>query len=236
MDQLKILLQADTSTNKPKNIKNKKGKFTGSFLKWNKKQIKEGKTSFYADTEYLYGLKINKVIKKTTMTTAFKNKINIFQSTFVPKDKNALNFTYTYKKTTFIGDQGYSYIDNDLKNNLLLRSLIQDNGIIGNYRLILKIGEEQIIDLYDNLNVPWFDKNIDTFRSGSAYMVWNDPEIIVEGERVTFIFTKETLLPFKFYSQKFLDGANHCVFYPINEYMRTQLEEAKSKSLPAVYV
>ena len=235
MDQLKILLQADTSTNKPKKIKNNQGKFTGSFLKWNKKQIKEGKTSFYADTDYLYGLKTNKIKKKTSMTTAFKNKINIFQSTFAPKDTNALNFTYTYKTTTFIGDQGYSYIDNDLKNNFLLRNLIQDNGIIGNYRLILKIGEEQIIDLNDTLNVPWFDKNIDTFRSGSAYMVWNDPEEIGEGEKVTFIFTKETLLPFKFYSQKFLDGANHCVFYPINEYMTTQLEESKSKSTKSNY-
>ena len=46
MDQLKVLLQEDTNANKPKIIKNNKGKFTGSFLKWNKKQIKEGKRLF----------------------------------------------------------------------------------------------------------------------------------------------------------------------------------------------
>ena len=65
--------------------------------------------------------------------------------------------------------------------------------------------------------------------------MWNDPNQIQDGEKITFIFTKETLLPFKFYSQQFLEGANHCVFYPINEYMTTQLLDAKSKSTKSNY-
>ena len=235
MDQLKVLLQEDTNANKPKNIKNNKGKFTGSFLKWNKKQIKEGKTSFYADTNYLYNLKLNEIKKKSNMSPAFKSKINIYQSTFAPKDDNALNFTYTYKTLNFIGSQGYTETSNELKNNLLLGDLIRDNGIIGNYRLIIKVGEDKIMDLNDNLSLSWFHKNMNSFRSGSIYMMWNDPNQIQDGEKITFIFTKETLLPFKFYSQQFLEGANHCVFYPINEYMTTQLLDAKSKSTKSNY-
>ena len=226
MDNLKTLLNQDLSKNKPKRIG-----LTDKFLKWNRAQIKLGKTNYYYDKTKVYNLDTNRVNniskfidkRNNKLKKSFLNNYNQYQSTISKKDKNILKFRYE--------------IPNDnINNSSLLHDLITDNNIQGKYRLIIKINDNKLIDTDVNINTNnWFWKNRDRFLSQSPYMKWNDPNNIMDGDIVYFIFTKEKKLPFKYYAQKFLDGANHCFFYPIKQYLTERCSQVKSKISKANY-
>ena len=70
MESLKLLLSKDTSTTKPKLIK-KSGLFTKKFLSWNLQQLKQGKTTLYADSSKYYD-PIKKNVKKIPIDKRYK--------------------------------------------------------------------------------------------------------------------------------------------------------------------
>ena len=137
MDSLKTLLNQDLSKNKPKRIG-----LTDKFLKWNRAQIKLGKTNYYYDKTKVYNLDTNRVNniskfidkRNNKLKKSFLNNYNQYQSTISKKDKNILKFRYE--------------IPNDnINNSSLLHDLITDNNIQGKYRLIIKINDNKLIDL-----------------------------------------------------------------------------------------
>lgn len=86
-EQLKELLARDTNPRKPKKIKGFDGKFTKTFLKWNREVINKGLISFYADEDYFYNMETGRPIKKR-YDTRFKtpkliNKFNNIQNNII---------------------------------------------------------------------------------------------------------------------------------------------------------
>ena len=221
LNRLKNLLNEDLSHNKPKRIG-----LTKKFLKWNREQIKKGKTNYYYDLTKRYNLSTNRIVnfnnfidkRNNKLKKSFTENYNQYISVITKKDKNLLSFRYEYPS-------------DELKNDLLM-NLINDNGIEGRYRLIIKLNNLELIDNNVNINSPnWFWRNRDKFLSKSPYMKWNDPDILFYGDVVHFIFTKEKRLPFKYYSQKFLDGVGHCFFSPITQYFIDHNNRTKSKKV-----
>ena len=68
----RLLKLYNQSIKKPKKIFNKKGDYTATFLKWNLQQIKEGRTTIYADNNYLINTTGRRIKKK--FDTRFKTK------------------------------------------------------------------------------------------------------------------------------------------------------------------
>ena len=64
-------------------------------------------------------------------------------------------------------------------------------------------------------------------------MIWNNN--ISDGDIIYFIFTKEKILSFNYYQQKFLKGLNHCFFQPINDYFKEMVLNSKSKATQEKY-
>jgi hypothetical protein len=86
-EQLKELLARDTNPRKPKKIKGYDGKFTKTFLKWNREVINKGLISFYADEDYFYNMETGRPIKKR-YDTRFKtpkliNKFSNIQNNII---------------------------------------------------------------------------------------------------------------------------------------------------------
>ena len=230
MDNLKNILKADTSGNKPKRIQNKDKSFTKKFLKWNKQQLEKGTTSFYAEPSKVYNIKSKILLDKKNLPKNFKNKFDTYQSTITPKDISRKTFRFVYDPND---SSTWNYSDNSLTNNLLLPNLIRKNNITGDYRLIIKNGQNSLIDNNYFIGDTFWRDNSKDFWIDSENMIWN--ENLTQGDVIHFIFTKEKELPFNYYSQKFLLGVNHCFFHPINEYMTNQLYDAMSTSTKKKY-
>ena len=243
MESLKLLLQKDKSITKPKLIK-KSGQFTKKFLSWNLQQLKSGKTTIYAD-KFKYYDPVKKNIKKIPLDKRYKTlKIkpsflskNIkVGSSYAPqsffnnlKDQSQ-EFSYELNK-----DKGINqYLDTDeINNNLLLKVLIEDNNISGNYRIIIKGSVEGV--LIDNnyfIDKDFWKDNATDFQLDSEYMIWNAE---YEPQTITFIFSKETKLNYKFFNQAFLDGVSNCFFTPILEHFTDTIADSKSKTTKKKY-
>ena len=247
MESLKLLLQKDTTINKPKII-TINGVLTKKFKKWNKKMLLENKTLFYSDPLYYFNQstkRINKipVDKRFTNITPKKSfllKNDKFKGGYIPKlltNKPTYNFKFTLDSDNSEGGTEWTE-DKNLFNNNLLRLLINDNNISGNWRLIIKnnSNKEPIIDGNFLIDGNFWRTFKERFRDNSEYMIWNSPEINDDGDEIIFIFTKETKLSFLYYNQKFLDGDTHCLFTPILEYMELKVKESKTKTTKVKYM
>ena len=222
--QLLNLWKNDTSTNKPKLIK-RGGKFTKTFLKWNKKELKAGRTIHYAEPGKVYSTKTGRV---RNLTTKLKKEFNVTQGVASLKSNT--------KYFSFIKDSGTNNIagteyttDLNLNNNLLLKYLIDDNNISGSYRLIIKNGNQMIIDTEALIDSSYVADNSFLFQVSSTFMIWNNPDTILPNDKVEFIFSKEFILPYNYFEQRFLDGLNHCFFHPITQHFQNVYDNSKSK-------
>ena len=239
MDSLKSLLSNDKSNTKPKVIK-RAGVFTKKFLSWNKKQLKEGRTTYYADqTKYYDPIKQNiKKIPKDKRFKTFKAKDSFLaknvkvDSSYAPKSffnniKNqSQEFSFNINKDS--QNNGYSK-GQEIRNNLLLKTLIDNNKISGNYRIIIKGSIDGVLIDNNYLIDKDFWKNFKLqFRVDSETMIWNADNLA--SQNITFIFTKETKLNYKFFNQAFLNGVSHCFFTPIISHFTKMKNESKSKT------
>jgi hypothetical protein len=236
----------DTNPNKPKILK-RGGVATKKAIAYNKKLINEGKTNFFIKPNTLYNpitkrettshidkrsgtktkksfLKNNVAFQGITMTKKqFLNKSTGIQKTFRMPELN------TISPTTFSNEQS-------LNNNLLLEQLTKN--LKGNYRIIIKRGNQSLIDKSYKLDDRWFTNNETEFiLSGSpVFMVWNgqindvgDVVSITAGTEITFIITKENKLPFAFYAQTYKHGITNCLLTPIKDYFITMMKNSKTK-------
>ena len=260
MDSLKNILQLQKYENIPNlpKIILKGGKPTKKFLNWNLKQLREKRTTYYADSSKYYD-PIKKNIKKIprdkrfinfTPKTSFIKKNKKLDSVYAPS--NYFDNNYNKKEFSYILDphvynvedaEGFmtkkkTYNEDDnLNNNLLINDIIKKNNISGEHRIII-IGNRAGLIFDNNYNIAnnfWKEHQID-FQVSSENMKWNDRDIVTIGEKVTFIFTKEKHLNYKFYDQAFLDGSvSHCFFNPIKNYFNNIVETTKSKSTEQKY-
>lgn len=245
MENLKALLQSDTTTTKPKQIYSG-GVLTKKFLTWNKQMIKQGKTYFYADplsyynfnTDRINKIPIDKRYKDFTPKKSFLQENSKFKGGYIPKKlSNKPTLDFKYKLDTDNKSSDWSK-DNDVWNNNLMNVLINEYNISGNWRLIIKNNSNvnALIDQRFSIDTNFWKESKDLFRDGSEFMIWNSPNLNGEGDEIIFIFTKETKLNFSYYNQIFLDGPTNCLFTPMLEYFTKMVMEAKSKSTKMNYI
>lgn len=250
MNNLKVLLQNDNTLNKPKRIK-WGGRLTKKFLAWNRKQIRAGRTNYYADERFLYNAQTKRFVKgqfdnryKTrTLKKSFRKRFSVQGSVLM----NRGDKVFKYQKQ---GDWG------ELMKNWLLREIIKNNNISGNYRIIIKETNASELFIHDQTyEIPssnvgkWYDSVYNEFRASSDKMKWNlyqgdgglqemlDMElgnVTIEGD-ITFIFSKLTTITQQYFQQSFLDGVSHCFFTPLISWANDCLENSKSKGAKARY-
>ena len=209
--------------NKPKTII-RAGKFSKAFLKWNRKQIAEGKTTHYAKPNVAIRIGKDGRTYENKITNKLKKKNTITNSVLSLKS-NTLHFSYVYLESK------NEYTDTlTLSNNMLLRELINRNNIKGSYRLIIKTGKTIIIDTEAMIDSDYWKNNYLVFQKDSDSMIWNSSPVM-KGDKVDFIFTKEFILSHKYFEQRFLDGVNHCFFHPITQHFQKVHDDSKSKSV-----
>ena len=239
ISEIKNLLNNYVGFDKPKKIKIG-GEYTKKFLKWNRKMIKQGKTEIYLDPNKFYdkttkGYKNVKKIydmryKKKVIKQKYRNEYIYFDGV-LRKKKETLDFRYVFNND----NTGWNE-ENQLWNNNLLRLIIRNNNINGDYRLIIKSNEKgKLIDRAYYIDSNFWKNHQTDFIADSEFMIWNNPENIDNGDIIYFIFTKEKKLRFNYYQQKFLKGVNHCFFQPINDYFKEMVLNSKSKSTQEKY-
>ena len=223
----------------------KNGKLKASFLNWNKKQLRNKQTRIYYEdgklfnpvTNRLVKAKYDKRYKRQTLAVSFLKKYNVERGLVVPKNNDVYEFD-VYSTGESVGYRG----DTILENNLLLRYLIADNNISGDYRIILTGHRDGYkTRLYDGSHViqsanRFWEENKELFQNNSEYMIWNTPSGTgeLEFEKVTFHFTKEKYLSYNYYEQSFRDGVCHCFFEPIkNHFTKTQFSKGYQKRVNA---
>ena len=237
MESLELLLLNDNSPTKPKLIK-RSGVFTKKFLDWNKKQLRNNKTTYYADNTKYYDpvkqtikkIPVDKRYKTFKAKPSFLSKNVKIGSTYAPESffnsikNNSQQFSYQ------LNQGANNFGDNtEIHSNILLKLLIDQNNISGNYRIIIKGSVDGVlIDNNYNIDNNFWKDNKQTFMTTSEYATWNDPELAEQ--TITFIFSKETKLNYAFFDQAFLDGVSHCFFTPILNYFENIVQEAKSKT------
>ena len=240
MNNLKVLLQNDNTLNKPKRIR-WGGRLTKKFLAWNRKQIRAGRTNYYADERFLYNAQTKRFIKgqfdnryKTrTLKKSFRKRFSVQGSILMNRD-----------------DKVYKYLKGDdydeLSKNWLLREIIKNNNISGNYRIIIKETNANELFIHDQTyEIPqtglgkWYNSVFDEFRVETDVMKWNVYQkgvglllggalgATIEGD-ITFIFSKLTNITQQYFQQSFLDGVSHCFFTPLMSWANDCLENSKS--------
>lgn len=237
MDEIRNLLNQDITEKGKKSYHPKQlfraGVPTKKALAFNRKLIRENKTTTYLDQTKIYNKQTDRFINKPIdrrsgkVKQSYLKKNVVFNSIVVPR-KQTNNFRFTGST----GEKVYSS-DLNLNNNDLLRRIIIDNKIKGNYRLIITKNGNTIIDSNYDINQDfWKLKKID-FQVDSDNMVWNFN--VKPTDVINFIFTKEKLLPQRYYEQKFLDGIGHCFLTPVIEWATNSLHKTNNKSTKKKY-
>lgn len=240
------LWKADTDPNKPK-ILRRGGVPTKKAIQYNKKLIRQGKTSFYLKKNVLY----NPITKKETtahidkrsgkIKKSYLKKFVVHQGTTMNKEKfknllgDGINRSFTMPPL----EQGVAeptFFDNEfnLRNNLLLNLLTKN--LSGKYRIIIKRGNQKIRDAVYDIKKD-FIKESDFMLSGSpVFMVFNGEinengqvQALPVGTRITFIITKEKKLPYQFYAQTYRRGITNCLLTPIKDYFLDRVQNSKTK-------
>ena len=241
MDSLKLLLSTDNSPNKPKIIQ-RSGEPTKKFLKWNLEKLKQGETTFYADsTKYYDPIKQNiKKIPKDKRYKAFTAKQSFLaknvkvDSSYAPKsffnDIKSKSKEFSFERGQGLADNALGFLaKKELSSNLLLKILIDENKISGNYRIIIKGSVDGVlIDQNYIIGKNFWKDHLTDFQVDSESMIWNTDQLALQ--TITFIFTEEKKLNYKFFDQAFLDGVGHCFFTPIISHFESMIANSKSKS------
>ncbi len=118
------------------------------------------------------------------------------------------------------------------ENNLLLKELVRQKEISGDYRLLIYRDKKLIYDKDADITPKWWNQNESDFvgnKSGTS--IWN--AIPKDGEKITIVFAKNKKISKKHISQNYLDShiLQHCVFTPILNHYKAQLEKRPNNSI-----
>ena len=209
--------------------------FTKRFMKWNRKMLREGKASFYADTTKLYNPVTQSFVKKRRDRRYKDQRLIaaqrlIFGSVMVTPDANQQTIITTPQQR---------------EDGNLIRTLVQQMNLQGDWRIIIKSGYNVLLDA--EFDIPpavasWWNANINQFRANSEKMLWQQEINQLDQETgglatepITIIFTRRMNVPQRYFAQAFRDGLHHCFFHPILEWAKEKREEVKSKNAKKNY-
>jgi hypothetical protein len=239
LNSLKVLLNNDTSPDKPKIIE-KNNKFTKKFLEWNRKVVRQGLTNYYADESKIYNPSTKKFINIQT-DKRYKNK-KVPKKTFVDKllsqntDFNYFDKQLIPKSNTIIETITNQ---NEIGEEWLLRSLVKKNKLVGQYRIIIKINGNIVKDgiekLTSNYNKWWDSVRTSDYRTGSQEFIWQLKNSSGQFDSPKFIFSKDIGLSQTYFKQYYRDGVSHCFFTPIIKWCNDNIEMSKSSSSSKKY-
>ena len=149
----------------------------------------------------------------------------------ISKAGDLLNFRFTMPPPAGDFPGYYEYTGSlSLANNLLLKELIIDKEIAGDYRVIIKKGKKIIYDKDANIDEKWFEQNQSDFMGEeSGTTIWNQKN--KADEIITIIFSKNKRISKKHITQNYLDAKTfaHCILSPIlSHYEKLGDKQAKS--------
>ena len=269
LSEIKALLLKDIADNglksyhpSPNKLLLKDGGVTKKAERYNRKLLLEGKTTRVLDDTKIFNIDTGRFKNKPLdgrYTKKNRNPLTRVYKQGAIAGKNRINEVFASKKE----EKDFRYVMNDidddvfdelninwsdavsgtLRSNDLLRKIVKDNKIKGNYRIIITVNQQTVKDDVYNVKPTnvWWDSVESQFRYDSDNYYWNnrDPDIgdVVEvGDVVHFIFTKEKKLVKKYYEQSYLDAkVGHCVFTPILEWANDMVENAKGDSTKKKY-
>ena len=233
-------LKLTNEPNKPK-IWIRNGIPTKKALNYNKNLIKKGLTTKYLDPTKIVQItdkgNVSVITKKydtrykTPTLIKSQRKLEIFESVVIKKHSSTKSFRYVAQDGSVPSWQSGG---DPLYSNDLLRTLIKENNIKGNYRLFINVNGSVVFNSDDDIDDKFIKDIPQRLMGDSNNMKWN--QNIKEGDVVTFIFTKEKLLDKKYYAQKFLDGkVSHCLLQPILDWAVDMIANTKSKDVKTKY-
>jgi len=212
-------------------------------LDYNKRLIREGKTSFYLDQSKIYNADTGRFINKPVdrrytdgrVKKSFENKFNVFNSTFATK-KPIRDFRFVVDD---IAAPGWTRTGGDLYDNTLLIDLIKNNDLKGKQRIIIQKNGVEIwdrnYDIRGSVNKWWNEVKGDFYAEESPFLKWNYD--LSNGDVVNIIFSKETKLQGQYFQQTFRDGKlSRCLLQPIYDWAQDKLESSKSKAAKSRYL
>lgn len=193
---------------------------TKKALAFNRRLIRENKTNTYLDPTQIYNEATKRFIKKPIdrrsgkIKKSFLKKNIVFGSTTAPR-----------KRTT---DFRFTGTDSRLQDTFLLKKLVDENNLNGKWRLVIKRNGYNTIDTIVDLSTINWVRDRYRFQVDSPDMIWNNN--LQPDDVINIIFTKEELLPKKYYEQTYRDGVSHCFLTPIKEWAEQMLDNAKGES------
>ena len=208
---------------------------TQKALAFNKRMLREGKTTQYLDSSKIFNVDTNRVVNAPIdrryndgrYKPSFKNNVNVVGRTFAIK-KDTQSFRYTFDD---IFAPNYDESNkNTIFSNDLLRQIIIDNGFSGNYRILIKKGGNIIVDKSTDIGDPnsWWKQNKETFRVDSEFMKWNYE--LEPGDVVNIIFTKEKKLNKKYFAQTYNAGIlGFCLIGEVKNWIEMKMASVKGK-------
>lgn len=148
----------------------------------------------------------------------------------ISKEGDLLRFQYTLGDVKF--DDNFVYnLTLSPENNLLLKELVKQKEISGDYRLLIYRGKKLIYDKDADITPTWWNQNESDFVGNeSGTSIWNDTA--KDGEKITIVFAKNKKISKKHISQNYLDShiLQHCVFTPILNHYKAKLNKSPNNS------
>ena len=240
--EIERLLKKDKSKDKPKKLFDSNFKPTKKALKYNRKLIREGKTTSYLERQALFlpkegavGIVMrNAYNKQGKLQAKLASKYNVKSGVGVIK-KSDDKFTKTFTAPNPI-DAEAQWKGQGLENNDLLKELAK--GLNGKYRIIITIDNKVVADktltIGDDLLTDWqvYENEFRIKSSSPPAMVWNadkDGNLLQQGTKVSISFIPLKKLTKKEFKQYYKHGLTNCLLTPIKDYFLEMSETRKTK-------
>ena len=251
MDELIAKYKQDPNR-KSKNAK-RGGSYTKAFLKWNKEQLREGKTSLYAIKEKIYNPKTDRFITLKYKQSATKNKIltkaskgiKRFQNVLIDYikiklDKNSVkNTTSSQSNNEVIGANTSSWFKDIIKRknlyNKATRWFIKNDD--SNEILV----DADLPSLSNRTEMNKYFKDFNSFLQANQspdsgiyyhYYVVYTPEL--EDEDFSLYITEDVDITENAVKQSFAEG-DYCLLKHIYQWIEEKIEDSKSEGTRKKY-
>jgi hypothetical protein len=201
------------------------GQPTKDFLRLNRRYIKEGRATYYADQTKVFKPDTGKFVNRLTKTGRVQKKFKADKLVGSVVKQKSLGKTIKFSAN-----------DERLNHNELLYKILKDNpSVRGNYRIVItqngQIIQDSNVNIPDNISKWWRNEARKIFQVNSQVMIWNN-----NTGNTSFIFTKEKQLAPAYITQTFADNTvKTCFFNPIIRYCQDKIESCETKKTEKKY-